>query len=82
LTLKKTFVGLPVKGDAGEHPDHRRSGIHRVSSRSPGDVITALSEMPEPERREIGARARRKVLADHTASRRIDQVESLLEAAA
>jgi spore maturation protein CgeB len=75
--------GVPVISDRWDGlEDLFAAGSEIVIADTPGDVITALSEMPEPERREIGARARRKVLADHTASRRIDQLESLLGAAA
>jgi hypothetical protein len=34
--------------------------------------------MPDEQRRAIGDRARRRVLAEHTAARRVDQLELLL----
>lgn len=49
----------------------------------PGDVLALLREMPEERRREIGARARRRVLAAHTADHRAAELEAhLAEAAA
>jgi spore maturation protein CgeB len=44
----------------------------------PADVVEALWDMPDEMRRAIGDRARRRVLAEHTAARRIDQLELLL----
>jgi spore maturation protein CgeB len=53
-------------------------GQEIVIADKPADVVDALWDMPEPERRAIGERARRRVLAEHTAARRIDQLELLL----
>jgi spore maturation protein CgeB len=39
-------------------------------------VLTVLREVGEDERREIGARARARVLAEHTAAHRAEQLES------
>lgn len=42
---------------------------------SGADVVAFLAEVGEEERRAIGERARRRVLAEHTAARRIDRLE-------
>jgi spore maturation protein CgeB len=39
------------------------------------DVVRFLTRTSEPERRAIGARARRRVLAEHTAGRRAEELE-------
>jgi spore maturation protein CgeB len=52
-------------------------GEEIVIADSPVDVLRALREIPEDARQEIGERARAKVLAEHTASRRVDQLEAL-----
>jgi spore maturation protein CgeB len=41
------------------------------------DVLRMLTEVGEEERRAIGARARRRVLAEHTAERRVEELERL-----
>ena len=40
------------------------------------DVLRHLVEIPETQRREIGSRARRKVLAQHSAAHRAEQLEA------
>jgi spore maturation protein CgeB len=59
-----------------------REGEEIVIADSPLDVLRALREIPDEERRAIGARARAKVLAEHTASRRVDQLEALVKVTA
>lgn len=44
-------------------------------SRSAADTLRYLREMPEEERRELGLRARKKVLTYHTAARRAEELE-------
>jgi len=39
------------------------------------DVLRHLVEIPETQRRDIGSRARRKVLAEHSAAHRAEQLE-------
>jgi spore maturation protein CgeB len=39
------------------------------------DVLRILTEVDEPTRRSVGERARRRVLAEHTAARRVEQFE-------
>jgi spore maturation protein CgeB len=46
-----------------------------------GDVLSTLRDMPEDRRAAMGERARRRVLAEHTAAHRAEQLEGyLLEA--
>lgn len=46
-----------------------------------GDVLAALAR-PDEDRRAIGAAARERVLAEHTAARRVDRLHDLVRAAA
>ena len=41
----------------------------------PDDVLRYLGKVPESERRAIGARARRRVLREHTAAHRARELE-------
>jgi spore maturation protein CgeB len=43
------------------------------------DVVEALTEIDDRERRAIGERARARVLREHTAERRVEQLEQLYE---
>jgi spore maturation protein CgeB len=75
--------GVPVISDPWDGLEELfAAGSEIVIAETQADVIWALSEMPDVERRAIGERARRKVLAEHTAARRIDQLESLIAVAA
>ena len=47
-------------------------------SRSPEDTLRVLRLTPEDERRRVGARARARVLAEHTAAHRAEQLEGYL----
>jgi spore maturation protein CgeB len=49
---------------------------------TPDDVLRHLRDLAESERRAIAARARQRVLAEHTARRRCDQLERLVLGAA
>jgi spore maturation protein CgeB len=44
-------------------------------ARDTGDVLRYLTELPEEDRRAIGARARRRILAEHTAEHRALELE-------
>lgn len=44
-----------------------------------GDVLRWLRELPEDCRREIGAAARRRVLAEHTAAHRVETLERYID---
>jgi spore maturation protein CgeB len=47
-----------------------------ILANGPDDVLRALKEIPEEARRALGDRARRRVLAEHTAAHRAAQLES------
>jgi spore maturation protein CgeB len=49
---------------------------------SPEDVLKILRDIPEAERRQIGRRARERVLAEHTAAHRATALEAYLGQAA
>jgi spore maturation protein CgeB len=75
--------GVPVISDPWDGLEELfTAGSEIVIAETQADVIWAVSEIPDVERRAIGERARRKVLAEHTATRRVDQLESLLAVAA
>ncbi|MHC2252815.1 CgeB family protein [Bradyrhizobium embrapense] len=46
-----------------------------------GDVVEILRDMPDERRQSIGARARRRILADHTPAHRARQLEFYLQEA-
>jgi len=74
--------GVPVVSDRWPGLEELfRDGEEIVIADSPVDVLRALREIPEDERRAIGERARARVLAEHTAARRVDQLEALVEPA-
>jgi spore maturation protein CgeB len=71
--------GVPVISDRWPGLDELfRDGEEIVIADSPADVLRALREISDDERRAIGERARAKALAEHTAARRVDQLEELL----
>ena len=51
-------------------------GREIVLAADPGDVVRALRETGDDERRAMGERARARVLAEHTAAHRAEQLES------
>ena len=51
-------------------------GTEILVSRSAGDTLLFLREMPDTERRQIAARARARVLASHTAAHRATELAS------
>jgi spore maturation protein CgeB len=55
-----------------------RDGEEIVIADGASDVLRALREIPDDERRAIGRRARAKVLAEHSAARRVDELEALV----
>jgi spore maturation protein CgeB len=55
-------------------------GEEIVLARSPEDVLDAVREFRDSERRAIGRRARERVLAEHTAERRVEQLEQYVAA--
>ena len=52
-----------------------RPDLEILISESARDTLRILSEVPERVRRQIGRRARRRVLAEHTAEHRAIQLE-------
>lgn len=54
-------------------------GSEILVSRSPEETLAYLRELSEEERRAMGERARAKVLAEHTAARRAEELEGYAE---
>ncbi len=52
-----------------------RIGEEILTARTPGEVLQYLREIPEHERRALGQRARRRVLHEHTAAHRAEELE-------
>jgi spore maturation protein CgeB len=69
--------GVPVITDAWPGLDELfRPGREILVARGADDVVRHLRETGEDERRAIGERARRRVLAEHTAERRAEELEA------
>jgi spore maturation protein CgeB len=71
--------GVPIIGD--EWPglgEFFHAGSEILIAVDSQDVVSVLTEMPEEERRGIGAAARRRVLASHTAACRAKELEAHL----
>jgi spore maturation protein CgeB len=56
-------------------------GEEIVLTESCADVLRVLDETSDQERAAIGAAARRRVLAEHTADRRVDRLHELMAGA-
>lgn len=54
-------------------------GKHVLVARSAGEVVALLHDLPDPERRQLAARARHHVLAHHTAAHRAVTLENYIE---
>jgi spore maturation protein CgeB len=68
--------GVPVISDRWEGLDRLFApGEEILIAEGPENVVDFLRHVDEDERREIGERARRRVLAEHTAERRCEQLE-------
>jgi spore maturation protein CgeB len=68
--------GVPVISDRWDGlTELFAEGEEILLADSAGDVLRHLAEVGEHERRAIGERARARVLAEHTAARRIEQLE-------
>jgi spore maturation protein CgeB len=50
-------------------------GEEILTARTPGEVLQYLRDIPEEERRALGHRARVRVLAEHTAAHRAEELE-------
>ena len=73
--------GVPVVSDAWDGLDaFFEPGREILVATSADDVVRLLTEVGERERRAIGSRGRRRVLAEHTARRRAVQLERELRA--
>jgi len=71
--------GVPILSDYWEGLETFFAlGTEIVVARSAGDTLRALRETPASERRTIGARARARVLAAHTAAHRAAELEQYL----
>ena len=71
--------GVPILSDYWEGLDTVFAlGTEIVVTRSPEDTLRALRDTPDDERRAIGARARARVLAAHTATHRTMELERYL----
>ncbi len=71
--------GVPILSDYWEGLETFFAlGTEIVATRSAGDTLRALRQTPEEERRAIGARARARVLAAHTAAHRAAELEHYL----
>jgi spore maturation protein CgeB len=69
--------GTPIISDRWEGLDEiLETGSEILISRSPKETLQVLREVPESERIRIGERARARVLANHTAERRAEQLEN------
>jgi spore maturation protein CgeB len=53
-------------------------GREILTARSAAEVVTILRDYPETERRAMADRARKRVLSEHTAARRAEELESFL----
>jgi len=69
--------GVPVISDRWDGLDQLFvPGDEILIADSAADVVGFLRDVGEEERRQLGARARRRVLAEHTAERRSEQLEA------
>ena len=68
--------GVPVDSDWWEGLHHYfRPGSEILVARSAAEVVQHLGSVDEERRAQIGAAARARVLAEHTAEHRADELE-------
>ena len=68
--------GVPVISDWWEGLDHFFTpGQEILVARSAAEVVQHLSSVDDERRAQIGAAARKRVLAEHTAEHRVDELE-------
>jgi spore maturation protein CgeB len=68
--------GTPIVSDAWDGIEGVLTpGREVLVARSAADVLGYVRDLPEHERRAIGARARARVLAEHTAAHRAEELE-------
>jgi spore maturation protein CgeB len=53
-------------------------GSEILVSRSPSETLECLRDMPDEQRREIGRRSRQRILREHTADHRAEQLAGYL----
>lgn len=71
--------GMPIVSDWWDGLDaFFRPGEEILIARAPEDTLAALRELPEDERLRIGENARRRVLREHTAAHRAEELEGYL----
>jgi spore maturation protein CgeB len=80
--FEASACGVPVISDRWEGLDSVfEPGEEILLADGPDDVLRLLAELSEADRRAIGRRARERVLREHTAERRAEQLEELQAAA-
>jgi spore maturation protein CgeB len=68
--------GTPIVSDAWDGIDEVLTpGREVLLARSAADVLTYVRDLPDEERLAIGARARARILAEHTAAHRAEELE-------
>jgi spore maturation protein CgeB len=68
--------GTPIISDAWEGIDEvLRPGDEVLLAETEEDVLGYVRDLPEEERRAIGERARERILAEHTAAHRAEELE-------
>jgi spore maturation protein CgeB len=71
--------GIPIISDAWEGIEtFFKPGEEIFLVRDTREIVTLLCDLPERERKQVGARARKRVLQDHTAKRRAENLASYL----
>ncbi|PYI78873.1 MAG: glycosyltransferase [Verrucomicrobia bacterium] len=74
--------GTPIISDAWPGLDTIFEPDEQILiARTPAEVLEILRELPEETAHEIGARARKRVLAEHTSAGRAAQLENYIEQA-
>ena len=74
--------GVPIISDAWRGLDTLfKPGSEVLIAESTADTIRALTEISDRDRAAIGRRARRRVLAEHTAEHRAAQLERYVDEA-
>jgi spore maturation protein CgeB len=70
--------GTPIISDVWEGLDQLLEPGREIVLACDADAVLAALAMPEPQRSAIGHAGRRRILAEHTASRRAAELEALL----
>jgi spore maturation protein CgeB len=68
--------GTPIVSDAWDGiEEFLAPGREVLLARTAADVLAYVRDLPEDERQAVGARARSRILADHTAAHRAEELE-------